>query len=80
MPSVEGLLAIRRYFGMGDVPTNGTRYEVDVGFFGNGTVEREGWKGKVLEAGRQIASGWPSWEAGILQSGGRAGRGGAGWI
>lgn len=93
MPSVEGMLAVRRYFGMGDVPTNGTRYEVDVGFFdnvgGNGTVEREGREGKVLEAGRQIASGWPSWEAEILQSGGRIGRmgqemgwarGGAGWI
>jgi len=76
MPSVQGLLAVRRYFGMGEVPANGTRYEVDVGYFGgesvngNGSV-REGWEEEVLEAGERIAKVWPADEEEILRSGGR---------
>ena len=68
MPSLKGFMAIRKYFATGEMPANGTKYPVDLGYFemGNGFttggVEIGGAEKRVLEAGKEIAATWPFYE------------------
>ncbi|MCJ1474471.1 hypothetical protein MMC13_003129 [Lambiella insularis] len=58
MPSVEGMLALRTYFHTGEVPENGTKYDVAVGPFGGDRQEDRKWtreEREVLEASRSVA-------------------------
>lgn len=58
MPSLEGMLALRTYFHTGQIPVNGTKYEVVVGPFGEEGVKEKYWtreENEVLKASKSIA-------------------------
>ncbi|MCJ1395059.1 hypothetical protein MMC18_007940 [Xylographa bjoerkii] len=56
MPSVQGLLAVREYFHSGELPPNGTRYEVYEGPFGEkGEGVQTAVERTVADAGMQVA-------------------------
>ncbi|MCJ1282246.1 hypothetical protein MMC26_001569 [Xylographa opegraphella] len=57
MPSVQGLLAVREYFRTGELPPNGTTYEVYEGPFGERAEEvlRTEGERRVADAGLRLA-------------------------
>jgi pimeloyl-ACP methyl ester carboxylesterase len=64
MPSIEGMLAVRKYFEAGEVPANGTKYKAAMGYFEDEPMlgnlsSRPARDREMMEAAMMIAQTWP---------------------